>query len=231
MQWRKLINLWKEDDLLQQAWHQSCEMLIIDQEMYQAAVDMLRHSSGTDLAAEVRGRDGIVDAYEQDVRRKVLTHCAIRGPSDVPGGMTLVAIVTDIERIGDYVRHIIDLAVSYPGQLSAEAYEGDLVRVEEAVLQNLIETRACVESSSESEAARLLERYTWIKQTCYDRIMDLVRSTGSTMPGGQAAALALYFRWLKRINAHLLNITSSVISPTDHIAARTSPAIADRPPR
>ena len=32
-----------------------------------------------------------------------------------------------------------------------------------------------------------------------------------------AATLALYIRWLKRINAHLRNITTSIVNPFDLI--------------
>jgi hypothetical protein len=30
-------------------------------------------------------------------------------------------------------------------------------------------------------------------------------------------SLAMYFRWLKRINSHLRNITTSVVNPFDRI--------------
>ena len=215
--WKKLINLWKSDNLLEQAWQESYEMLRIDQEMFLEAIQILRQTKGTDVDENVRSKDKLVDAYEQDVRRKVLTHCAVAGPSQVPGGMALVTIVTDIERIGDYIRHMVDLAVNYPAQLHGGPYEEDLRRVEAAVKENFARTRKCMETCDGLEAARLLQEYAWVKQVCYDRIMEMVRDTDSTMSPSQAAALALYFRWLKRINAHLLNITTSVINPFDRI--------------
>jgi len=218
--WKKLINLWKTDNLLEQAWRQSYEMLKIDQEMFLEAVQILRHTTGTDVDEGVRSKDKIVDAYEQEVRRKVLTHCAIQGPSQVPGGMMLVTIVIDIERIGDYIRHMVDLAVHYPDRLDGGRYERDLQRVEEAVKENFARTRQCIETSDERAAARLLQEYAWVKEVCYERLMEMVRDTGSDMPAAQAAALAQYFRWLKRINAHLLNITTSVLNPFDRIGVK-----------
>jgi Na+/phosphate symporter len=216
---RSLMGMWKQDDLLQQAWRESYEMLAIDNEMFQAAVNMLRSGSGSDVAAEVHSKDLLVDAYEQDVRRKVLTHCTVHGTSDLPGSMTLVSIVTDIERIGDYVRHIVDLAANVPEQLHGAALEADLCRVEAAVRDCFGETRDCVQTCSEADAARVLEEYAWVKEVCYERIMDIVRGVHPELAAGQASALALYFRWLKRIGAHLLKITSSVISPFDRIGA------------
>jgi len=219
--WRSLISLWKEDDLLDRAWQRSHQMLDIDHQMFRAAVDMLRRQEGTASggAAEVHSKDRLVDAYEQEVRRMVLTHCAVAGPGEVPGSLTLVSIVGHIERIGDYVRHIADLAATFPRKLEAGSYEDDLQRVERAVEENFTRTRECVESCRDEDAARLLEEYAWVKGTCYDRIMDLVRDTESSMPGYQMTALALYFRWLKRISAHLLNLTRSMIKPFDQITA------------
>jgi len=34
---------------------------------------------------------------------------------------------------------------------------------------------------------------------------------------GDAAAMALYIRFLKRVNSHLRNITTSVVNPFDRI--------------
>jgi len=218
--WRKLINLWREDNLLEQAWQESYKMLEIDQEMFLEAVQILRETTGTDVDEEVRSKDKLVDAYEQDVRRKVLTHCALSDSSQVPGGMALVTIVVDIERIGDYIKHMIDIAANYPKQLHGGKYEEDLQRVEEAVKENFARTRACIESSDEREAAKLLQDYSWVKQACFDQLMTLISNMEAEMPAAQAAALALYFRFLKRINSHLLNITTSVIKPFDMIGVK-----------
>ena len=218
--WNKLIELWNTDNLLEQAWKQSYQMLHIAEEMFLEAIQVLRHTHGTDVGAEVRSKDRIVDAYQQDVRRKVLTHCAIRGASQVPGGMALVTIVIDIERIGDYARHMVDLAANYPNQLDGGKYEEELQRVESAVKDNFTRTRHCIETGDEREAARLLLEYAWVKKGCYDRLMAMVRDTDSAMPATQAVALALYLRWLKRINAHLLNIATSVIEPFDRIGVK-----------
>ena len=204
--WRKLINLWREDNLLEQAWQESYEMLKIDQEMFLEAVQILRQTTGTDV--------------DEDVRRKVLTHCALSDSSQVPGGMALVTIVVDIERIGDYIKHMIDIAANYPKQLEGGRYEEDLQRVEEAVKENFNRTRACIESSDEREAAKLLQDYSWVKQTCFDRLMELIGDMETDLPAAQAAALGLYFRFLKRINSHLLNITTSVIQPFDMIGVK-----------
>ncbi len=121
--WKEIINLWRSDDLLQQAWNESFEMLEIAQEMYVEAVRILRESDDTVVNKEIRQKDKEVNKYEQEVRRKVMTHCTLQGSEELPGGMVLVSIVIDIERIGDYCKNILDLAEVHPARLTVGAYE------------------------------------------------------------------------------------------------------------
>jgi len=47
--------------------------------------------------------------------------------------------------------------------------------------------------------------------------MDLIREDDKAIRPGDAVALGIYFRWLKRINSHLRNITTGVVNPFDRI--------------
>jgi len=60
--------------------------------------------------------------------------------------------------------------------------------------------------------------YCFIFSRLCDRcLFALVKEEDKTVRAGDAASLALYFRWLKRINSHLRNITTSVVNPFDRI--------------
>ena len=78
--WKELTSLWKSDNLLVEAWDKSFEMLEIAQEMFLEAVRILRESDDTVINQEVRQKDKQVNAYERNVRRKVMTHCMLQGP-------------------------------------------------------------------------------------------------------------------------------------------------------
>ena len=126
--WRELLKLWKQDNLLKQAWDQSFEMLKIAQEMFLESVRILRESDEVEMIQEVKKKDKLVNKYEREVRRKVLTHLTVRGPIDVPAGLVLVTIIIDIERIGDYTKNIFDLAVNHPERLPGGKFEEELQR-------------------------------------------------------------------------------------------------------
>jgi len=215
--WRKLINMWKSDNLLEQAWQQSFEMLDITQEMFLEAVRILRESDDREMRQEIKRRDKTVNAYEQEVRRKVMTHCALQGPNELPGGLVLVSIVIDMERLGDYTKNIIDLVSYHPEKLDGGKFEEDLKRIEAAVKDNFVRTKACIESSVENDALSLLKEYEWVSRVSDDCLKDLIQEKDKNISPGDSASLALYFRWLKRINSHLRNITTSVVNPFDRI--------------
>jgi phosphate transport system protein len=215
--WRKLINMWKADNLLDQAWRQSFEMLGITHEMFLEAIEVLRESSEPNLTKEIREKDRIVNKYQQEVRRKVITHCTLRGPAELPAGMVLVSIVIDIERLGDYTKNIVDLVNYRTKRLEGGRFEQDLRKAESAVKDHFIRTKTCIESSDPDMALDILDEYDWINEHCEKNIRRLVSEENPDMAPGEAASLALYFRWLKRLNSHLRNITTSVVTPFDRI--------------
>ena len=126
--WRRLIHTWRSSSLLMQAWDESYEMLNIDQQMFREAVRVLRESDDDQVNQEIRKLDVKVNKYERDVRRKVMTHCTLVGASELPSGMVLVSIVIDIERIGDYCKNILDLAVAHPWKVDRAGVRRAIVR-------------------------------------------------------------------------------------------------------
>jgi phosphate uptake regulator len=215
--WRELLKLWKQDNLLKQAWEQSFEMLKIAQEMFLESVRILRESDEVEIDKEVKKKDKLVNKYEREVRRKVLTHLTVRGPIDVPAGLVLVTIIIDIERIGDYTKNIFDLAVSHPERLPGGKFEQELSRIEAAVKDNFSRTEICLESCDQDNALQLLQKYNWVNKACDDNLDAIISGEEKGLDCGILASLALYFRYLKRINAHLRTVTSSVVNPFDRI--------------
>jgi phosphate transport system protein len=214
---RQLLSIFKKDTLMDRAYQRSFEMLDITQEMFLKAKESLRFRSDSEVDINVREKDKVINSFEREVRRDVFSHLAIRGAEKLPSGLVLVSIIIDIERIGDYAKNMIDLALNHPGMLHGGKFEGDLRRVETAVEENFINTRKCFELGDSSIAMRLLEKYKWINSVCDEALVALIKEEDKDISPGDAVALAIYFRWLKRINSHLRNITTSVVNPFDRI--------------
>ncbi|GAB4259121.1 MAG: phosphate signaling complex protein PhoU [Deferrisomatales bacterium] len=217
--WKELIKIWKSQSLLDQAWNESFEMLEIDQRMFREAVRILRESDDLEIASDVRELDRRVNKYERDVRRKVLTHCAVAGGSaDLPSAMVLVSVVIDIERIGDYCKNIVELAQHHPQRLSTGPFEAELDEVEGEVKERFERTIEVLRHHDVEGARELMATYRPEVSAVCDRIVDdLLEGKTNELTASDAAALALYARYLKRISAHLKNVASSVVNPFPRI--------------
>jgi phosphate uptake regulator len=147
----------------------------------------------------------------------VMKHLSVTGTANLPQGFILVSIIIDIERIGDYTKNMVELALDHPGKLHGAEFEDKVVRIEEALEDNFNQTIKCFREGDGSIAHDLLKKYAWVNDACDEIVEALVKRKDGDLRPGDSAALALYTRWLKRINSHLRNITTSVVNPFDRI--------------
>jgi phosphate uptake regulator len=215
---KKWLEIFRKDTLMDRSYKRSFMMLDLTREMFLKAKESLRFREDKDVDLNVRDRDLEINKYEREVRRNVFNHLVVSGKADLPSALVLVSIIIDIERIGDYTKNIVGLAIDHPGELKGGKFEEDLQRVEAAVEDNLVKTRACFETCDKNSALKLLEEYKWINNVCDDSLMGLIKEDDKDIRPGDAVSLGIYFRWLKRINSHLRNITTSVVNPFDRIS-------------
>jgi phosphate transport system protein len=214
---RKLLAIFRKDTLMHRAYQRSFEMLDITLSMYEEARESLRKRDDNEVNLQVKETDKKVNSYEREVRRMVFNHLAVQGTADLPSGLALISIIIDIERIGDYAKNMVELALDHPGRLHGGEFEDEIVRLEEALKDNFVQTRKCFQDENADLALELLEKYAWLNDVCDQILVDVVKEKDKNIKPGDAAALVLYTRWLKRINSHLRNITTSVVNPFDRI--------------
>lgn len=214
---KKLLSIFRKDSLMDQAYRRSYLMLELTHEMFLKARKSLRYREDSEIDVDIYDRDAEINKFEHEVRRDVFNHLAVRGSERLPSGLVLASIIIDIERIGDYTKNMVELALNHPGKLHGGMYEKDLQRIETAVEDNLVKTRNCFESSDVASALVLLDEYKWVNPICDKILKGLIKEEDKNIPPGDAVSLGLYFRWLKRINSHLRNITTSIVNPFDRI--------------
>ena len=214
---RQLIAIFKKDSMIELAYQRSFKMLDITLSMYLEAKESLRQREDNEIDLKLKETDKEVNSYEREVRRMVLKHLSVTGTANLPQGFILVSIIIDIERIGDYAKNMVELALDHPGKLHGGEFEDKIKRIEEALEDNFNLTRNCFKKGDGSIALELLKKYAWVNDSCDDIVETLVKKKDRDIKPGDSAALALYTRWLKRINSHLRNITTSVVNPFDRI--------------
>lgn len=214
---KELIELWRADNLLTQAFNDSHAMLDSTHEMFVESRRSLRESDTGEMRINVYDKDQQVNRYERDVRRKVLKHLAITGGANMIPGLILTSIVIDIERIGDYTKNIMDLAVTHPRKLHCGRFEDDIKKIENDVKSLFDQVGPVLRNTDKPAAQRLMADYWWIIKKCDDIVNTLIKEGDDALSTGEAVSTAMYARYLKRICAHLTNVASSVVNPFEGI--------------
>ena len=214
---KEILSIFKSNTLMDRAFQRSYDMLDLTHKMFLQAKRVLRETEHTNLDFDIHNEDNEVNKYQREVRKDVFNHLVLTEGEQLSSGLILVSIVIDLERIGDYTKNIVDLAQNHPPKLQGKTFEDDLVRIENAVLENFRRTIEVFKNSDEETAIELLKEFKWISKLSDDCLNSLVKQTDLEIPSGSAVALALYFRSLKRINSHLRNVTTSVVNPFHRI--------------
>lgn len=216
---KNLVNIWKSEDSLSQAWSSSNEMLVISHDMLNDSINALRSGEKNKVIKSIKQRDEIINQYHRDIRKKVVTYYSVsKDILNIDSGLVLLNMVVDIERVGDYSKNILDLAKHHPKKLVSEKISDDLRIIEKAVIERFKNTVIAIETMDEDIARKLIKSY----RSDLGKISDnLVASSisGNFQIGEEhrASSMVLYARYLKRIGAHLKNITSVVVNPFESI--------------
>lgn len=220
VRFREIYEIWRRDNSLNLALKESYEMLEETHGMFREAVNLLRDVATAEMTLNIYEADRSINAYQIQVRRRVLKYLAVSGMANLVPGLILTGIVIDIERIGDYTKNITELATSYPAKLDCGRFEHRVAQIERIVQKLFEEIRSILESSNRQAASRLINECSRVRKDADQIIDSLIKGDDESMGNAQSAAVALYVRYLKRVAAHLLNILSSVVNPFERIGYR-----------
>lgn len=202
---------------MQQCLEASIEMLEVDRQMFEAAYKSLRRNDYGEIGLDIYKEDIKINKFERDVRRKVLAHLAANPSMDLVFGLVLVSIVIDIERIGDYSKNILELALNHPRKLRGGDFEEMIAEIEMKVSERFKIIKDAFQHSDVEKARSLMREHRANTQRCDHIMMSLIKDKHEEITAGEAVALALYARFLKRISSHITNIASAIVNPFDRI--------------
>ncbi len=214
-----IIKIWKSDSLLSQAWDDSISMLKFSNDIFIKSVDSFNSHDSVDEVKALKKEDRKINDYQMTVRRKVLTHFSLETNSrEVPNGLILVDMVVDIERIGDYCKNISDLTLMKEAPIDYGELADEITAMEQEVKSRFTSTIQVIENQDEDLARSLIDNYKEMVSSVSDKIvLGIVSGDVKLDSHSKSASLVLYARYLKRIGAHLKNITSTVVNAYDRI--------------
>ena len=215
----EIISVWRKEDLLSEAWEKSLEMLDLSHNMFVKAVKKSKKQESLSVLKQLKNRDKEINKYQREVRRKIITHFSLQNNiNDISSIMVLMNMVVDIERIGDYSKNILDLAIYYPERLNTKILHPELHEIEQVVKSRFDKTVDAIKTEDVELASKLIKGFKKQVTTASDRIVNNIISGELNLESGsESAATVLYARYLKRIGSHLKNITTTIINPIDSI--------------
>ncbi|MEW5993627.1 MAG: PhoU domain-containing protein [Candidatus Zixiibacteriota bacterium] len=219
---KKFKELFSSESLLDAAYNTTLKMLDFDHKMFLASRETLRQKDTAELPFDIHQTDRKINRFERQVRRDVLTHLTVAGIQNLVPGLILVSIVIDVERIGDYTKNIADLASKHPARLKGGPYEELLHRIE-AVLEDQFPKVIQVLSKQDKALGRgIMQAENIVGKASEKIVSDILvgAKKNRSLSTSDCVALALYARYLKRINAHLTNVASAIVNPFPRISFR-----------
>ena len=190
--WKQIIELFSSESVLQEAFDEAIVMLRASHDMFDHAVTQL-HADGA-LETDIYERDRQLNKYERSVRRKIITHMAVRQKPDINMALVLTAIVIDIERIGDYTKNIVELASVVPGPFDGLELHDDVLGIERTMLRMFDEIVPALEGYDEHRARGIMESHTLIASKADKHVLALCGGEALSGRSGHAATVAIYLR-------------------------------------
>lgn len=210
-----MFSIFRETDQLSTVEQQLVEMLASCQDTFRlATAAVFGEQDVIEAGNQLDETDKDLNRTERAIRRELLVHGTVRG-AEVDQGLMLayMSVAKDIERIGDYCKNIWNLAqmgVSFAGADDVEELTKHRMRV-----ASLIER--ALTAFADQNAQRVHELIPAIREDLGHYDTHIIQYVTSDEPGRYAAPRALFYRYLKRISAHLSNTLSSVVMPVDRL--------------
>ncbi len=190
------------------------EMLHDGGQVYAAAMEAVFGGGKSKATKEVvKGTDREINLSQQAVRRQLVLHASVAGSIDLPLVLAYMSVVKDVERVGDYAKNVYDLA-KFGADFSVAADREQLEHYRDAVGVLIDEAAAVFEGRDAERAEQLINKADGFLDE-YDALIK--EAYGSEGAASDAVARALYYRFLKRITAHVMNLMTSLVLPLDRL--------------
>ena len=214
-----IVSIWRSEDLLSQAWDESREMLEFSEDMFSSAIKYLRRGVKIKKLKKLKKEDKKINEFQQNVRKKVVTHFSVsKNIDNLPNGLVLLNMVIDVERLGDYTKNILDMAIYYPEALVSEELLPELNTLENEVRLRFQKTCESIGRQDIVLAEHLLNTHQESLAVVSDNIVhNCISGKIDFENNKQATVVPLYARYLKRIGSHLKNISTTMTNPYEYI--------------
>ncbi len=209
---KKLIGSLRQRPLLNQMISEMEQMLAEAVHMYHPSAEVLtgKRPLTEETHRMIYQTDRKINQLQRKIRKQLVEHLIVAPGSDVPICLILMSITKDAERVGDLCKNLLEVAEDLGGPLDGEKYEGQFGLILKETGELFQPTVEAFRTSDKQLGHDALEKGRQMAKKCDAVIKELMQDD---LPCRKAVLFTLLARHLKRICAHLSNISSSVVMP------------------
>jgi phosphate uptake regulator len=186
------------------------EMMTNAQDVYEEAMGaVFGGGKSSETKKHVKKTDKEINIAQQEVRRALVIHASVNPTTDLADTLAYMSVVKDVERVGDYSKNLYDLA-KYGTDFTTSDDFNHLADYRDRVGQLMADATTVFAARDEEAAQHLINKADGFLDEYDDNVKAAFQSTG---PASDAVARALYFRFLKRITAHVMNLMTALVAP------------------
>lgn len=213
---RYLFSSLSEHSITEEVLDDFLTMLKRSSKMLTYAMNVLTDKSeGKKYQKKIYLKDKKINITERDIRRRILIHLSMNPGGNVESCLSLISVVKDAERLGDYIKNLFELRdLIEEGQESCTLFERLFTDKGEDLAALFSDAAKAFRTGDRDFARDIMARGNALA-VHYGDMLDSITETETDVR--HAVVLALGARYLKRIVRHLTNIVSAVVNPLDEI--------------
>jgi phosphate uptake regulator len=210
-----LLSFWRGKDFLSQVIDDFSGMLDHAENAYtMVSQALLENDQPANLKDTVYQIDKKINRLERSIRRRIVEHLTLQPSVDTSMCLCLMSVVKDAERIGDYIKNLFEVIELLEKPIDRNTFDSYFNGMNGNILKLFKDTEAAFVQEDGSKAKESFQLESKLVKECDDILTKLAKSDLSTNEGVCYALIARYF---KRIAAHLVNISTSVVLPVTQL--------------
>ena len=210
-----LLSFWKGKDFLSQVIDDFSKMLDHAENAFtMVSKALLENDQPANLKDTVYQIDKQINRLERSIRKRIIEHLTLQPTIDTSMCLCLMSVVKDAERIGDYIKNLFEVIELLENPIDIDRFETYFNNIDKDILTLFIDTKHAFIQEDDDKAKSTFQLESKLVKECDEILIKLAKSDLGTNEG---VCYALVARYYKRIAAHLVNISTSVVLPIDQL--------------
>ncbi len=208
---KNLLSFWKGKDFVSQVMSDFTLMLEHSENIYTMVTHaLLENKQSDDLKENVYKIDKQINRLQRSIRARIVEHIALQPSINTNTCLCLMSVIKDAERIGDYTKNLYEVIELLDKPIDRKTYDPYFDDIDKDILTLFQETKEAFVREDDSIAKASFKLESKLVKDCDEILTKLAKSDLST---NESVCYALIARYFKRIAAHLVNISTSVVVP------------------